>query len=417
MKRFVTRSLAATGCAAALVAIIPFLAPPGAGAATAGLPDIFEARAEVGGVHDSISVPAYFETFAPYSLSEVDNDSTHSFQAPLYPGFFLFAAAQFYGFPKPPGTSEALWPQGPKQAGVEFVPLPGGSFAESHGGTDRNHADGFATVTGLDAGALGQGGLGRSTSDVTATTEGVRATAQVTMANLALADNTFSIGSVVAHAESIATGTTGGARATGSVELVNAKLLGVPVVLTPKGLAVQNVGTNAPDTATADALLSQAGIKVRRLPDNKVVNADGTISSFDVGGVEIRFEQPTQEFAATLTFGRVRVSARAIRTTAETADAFAPSVNAGGSDAPTVLGESIGSLGSTLSPDPALTATHVANAVRDNALARPAQPTTVRIAQTSPARSGDWSVVAVLLAVAVGALAAGRRVIQIVSEP
>ena len=109
--------------AVALVAIVPFAGPSQAGAAPAGLPDIFEARAEVGGLHDSISVPAYFETFAPYSLSEADNDSSHSFQAPFYPGFFLFAAAQFYGFPPPPGTAEALWPQGPKQAGVEFIPL------------------------------------------------------------------------------------------------------------------------------------------------------------------------------------------------------------------------------------------------------------------------------------------------------
>ena len=46
--------------------------------AAPAVPEVYEARAVAGGVHDSISVPAYFETFSPYSLSEASNGAVET---------------------------------------------------------------------------------------------------------------------------------------------------------------------------------------------------------------------------------------------------------------------------------------------------------------------------------------------------
>src|SRR2546423_12706957 len=63
--------------------------------------DVFEARAEAGGIHDSIAVPAYFETFLPYSLDEASNGSAHGYHSTFYGGVFL---------PPPPGQDRAPHP-------------------------------------------------------------------------------------------------------------------------------------------------------------------------------------------------------------------------------------------------------------------------------------------------------------------
>jgi len=41
----------------------------------------------VGGIHASIAVPAYFEAFTPYSMSEASNGQSHSLSALGYAGF------------------------------------------------------------------------------------------------------------------------------------------------------------------------------------------------------------------------------------------------------------------------------------------------------------------------------------------
>src|SRR5207248_1476425 len=96
-----------------------------AGAQGESLPAVFEARAEAGAIHDSVAVPAYFETFFPYSLSEASNGSSHGYHAVFYPGFFLTAAAEQQGFPAPPGTTETLYPQGPTTAAAVSTGQPG----------------------------------------------------------------------------------------------------------------------------------------------------------------------------------------------------------------------------------------------------------------------------------------------------
>jgi hypothetical protein len=364
----------------------------------------------MGGIHDSVSVPAYFETFTPYSLSEADNDSSHSFQAVMYPGFFLFAAAQFYGFPQPPGTTETLWPQGPTAHGVEFVPAPAGSFFESRGTSNRDQADGTANVAESDLGQAGKVAVAKTTSSVHADGSGAYASGTVVLHDLSLGEGALTIGAVRARADASASGFTSGAKATSAIDLVDAKLLGVPVVLTSRGLAVGSASSAVPDTAAADALMARAGISIRRLPDTRIAQADGTIARVELGGIEIRFDQPAQEFAATLTLGRARLSVRAERP----AGASLPAVTA-----TPVAGEV---LAAPLTPDPTLTLglTVAAPTPRAAAPSRPIAPSfpaVQRVSRTDSAGNGDWSVVALLLALAVGAVAAGRRVVQIVSTP
>ena len=115
------RAVVVGACAGALAALAVVAGAWPAGAQGESLPAVFEARAEAGAIHDSVAVPAYFETFFPYSLSEASNGSSHGYHAVFYPGFFLTAAAEQQGFPAPPGTTETLYPQGPTTAAAAAV--------------------------------------------------------------------------------------------------------------------------------------------------------------------------------------------------------------------------------------------------------------------------------------------------------
>src|SRR6266540_3022656 len=102
------RRLTAAAALVTVLGCIVFVTAWPARAQATALPDVFEAHAEAGAIHDSVAVPAYFETFFPYSLSEASNGSSHGYHAVFYPGFFLTAAAEQQGFPAPPGTTETL---------------------------------------------------------------------------------------------------------------------------------------------------------------------------------------------------------------------------------------------------------------------------------------------------------------------
>jgi len=105
--------IAATCGALYLIAV-----PVPASGAAAAVPDVYESTATSGGLHASIAVPAFFEIFGPYAFAEASNGASHSYEAPGYGGFFLTAAAEQFGFPPLPGTTETLYPQGPTSAGT-----------------------------------------------------------------------------------------------------------------------------------------------------------------------------------------------------------------------------------------------------------------------------------------------------------
>ena len=293
-------------------------------AESAGPPEIYEARAEVGGVADSLSVPAQFETFTPYSLSEASNGASHGLHAVFYPGFLISAAAFQQGFPPPPGTTETLYPQGPEEGRAEAFPVSGGDggrLPQSSGRSDATSSSGealygeFAPSPELSVFS----GLAHSSAGVTESA--VRSAADVVMKDVRLGGGALVIQMLSATAEAVADGTPGGAHADGSVVMTGATLMGTPVVLTPNGLQVGGAGGEAPAATPVDALLAQAGISFRRLPDTTVESPDGTESRLDLGGVEVRFDQPDREFGMGFVMGRVSVRARAVRNEPQAAGA------------------------------------------------------------------------------------------------
>jgi hypothetical protein len=307
-----TQRRVALAALASLLALVP-LTTGGAGAADdpdGSPPAIYEARAEAAAFANSFSVPAQIDTFTPYSFSETASGSSHGLQAVFYPGFLLSAAAFQQGFPPPPGTTETLYPQGPADAKSSAFPLPfdnAGSSGTSGPAASRGEAH-YGSMGSPDSG----GTMGVSKTSVSALTATVRSTADVVLSQIRLGGGLV-IGSVVATAEATADGAAGGARNSGSVTLNGVTLSGVPLTLSPDHLQAGQQKSDVPSPEAVNPALAAAGISIRRLPDSRVASADGTESRLDLGGYEIRIDQPGREFHARYVLGHLSVMARAVR--------------------------------------------------------------------------------------------------------
>jgi hypothetical protein len=295
---------------AALVALVPVCAGVAAAQPAGGPPSIYEARAEAAAFADTLAVPADIETFTPYSLSETASGSSHGLQSVFYPGFLLSAAAFQQGFPPPPGTTETLYPQGPTEKKAAVLPLPGdGAGSSGHSGPAMSTGEAHYGMFGsADSG----GTFGSSKTSVSAETATVRSTADVVLNRIGLGGGLV-ISSVVATAEATADGIAGGAHNAGSVTLDGVTLSGVPVALTPSQLEAGGQKTDLPSPEGVNPALAAAGISIRRLPDSRVTSPDGTESRLDLGGYEIRIDQPSREFHVRYVVGHVSVFARAVR--------------------------------------------------------------------------------------------------------
>ena len=305
-----TQRRVALAAFATLLVLLP-LTTGGAGADEAGgAPlSIYEARAEAAAFADSFSVPAQIDTFTPYSMSETASGSSHGLQAVFYPGFLLSAAAFQQGFPPPPGTTETLYPQGPKDGKSSVFPLPLGAGSSGNSGPAASQGEAH-----YGSGGSGDSGgtFGSSKTSVSGATAVVRSTADVVLNQVRLGGGLV-INSVVATAEATADGTTGGAHNTGSVTLNGLTLSGVPLTLSPDTLQAGQQKTDVPSPEPLNPVLAGAGISIHRLPDTQVTSADGTESHLELGGYEIRIDQPAREFHARYVLGRVSVFARAVR--------------------------------------------------------------------------------------------------------
>jgi len=286
----------------------------GEGAGAAGAPPaIYEARAEAAAFADSFSVPAQIDLFTPYSFNETASGSSHGLQAGFYPGFLLSAAAFQQGFPPPPGTTETLYPQGPVDGKAAVLPIPfenAGSSGSSGPATSKGEAH-YGGGGSADSGAA----FGLSKTSVSAQTGTVRSTADVVLNQVRLGGGLV-IGSIVSTAEAVADGSFGGAHNTGTVTLNGLTLSGVPLTLAPDRLQAGEQKTELPSPEGMNPVLAAAGISIRRLPDSRVTSPDGTESRLELGGYEIRIDQPAREFHARYVLGRVSVLARAARSTA-----------------------------------------------------------------------------------------------------
>lgn len=381
------RIAAIAACAlAALVA-------PRAGAA--GGIDVFEARAEAGGIHDSIAVPAYFETFLPYSLDEASNGSAHGYHSTFYGGFFLTAAAEQYGAPNPPGTTETLYPQGPTKASASTFPFPGAEMGSSHGASSATGSEGGATFGGGAFGPQGSIGFGQTTTSVKVES-GVRSRATVVMHDLHLGP--LAIGAVNASAEAVSGASPGTGKATSSLTFANATVNGMPIA------NLASLGQPSP----IDDVLAQAGLTITRLPDTRAVSKDGTDSRVEIGGVKVTFAQPTQEFTLTWTLGRVQARSRAL----PALPAVAPTEGRG-------AGRGLDSegLGRVMASGSRAPVGPTDRAVATPTAARPTSATAKRIVRTTRPRTMDVTTLAALIALVAIFASLARRAFRAVASP
>ena len=352
-------------------------------AADAPVPDVFEARAEAGGEHDSIAVPAYFETFFPYSLSEASNGSGHSLNGVFYAGFFLTAAAAQQGVPPPPGTTETLYPQGPTEQSADVVPAPGGAFGSSTASSSATGSSGRAIAGGGDLPGIGHLGFGEVTTSVTAAADKVTSAAHVLMQDVTIA-GVLHIGSITGDAVAVATGSAGGATTDGHVALAGVSVLGAPI----------DVFSSIPGTGDA---LAPAGITITQQPDIRTTMPDGTSAHVHLGGVTITFSQPQQEFTLEITFGRLDVAARALHIAQLGPTILGPATQ-------TEVFEQV-QPGSVVSPESLVAAPSLPPAVNNVSTIR-------RIS----ARSADFSALAAVIAIAaIGALFT-RRALRVLVD-
>jgi hypothetical protein len=298
------------------VLTVPWIGAAGGAEAEEAPPEIYEARAEAGAVTDSVSVPAQFEMFTPYSSSEAQNNSSHGLHAVFHPGPLLDAAAFQQGFSPPPGTTETFYPQGPFEDQAEVMPLPAGlggaegSAARSSGRSGPTGSAGEARYGGFAPSPGVSVQLGQARTSATAGSI-VRSTAEVVLKQVHIGGLT--VDSVTTLAEATADGRRGGAHTSSSVTLAGATLMGTPVTLAPTGLTVAGTTAEIPATSPIDQLLAEAGISIRRLPDRQMTSPDGTESRLDLGGLEVRLHQPGQNLSTGFVLGRVSVHARAVR--------------------------------------------------------------------------------------------------------
>jgi hypothetical protein len=392
------RAAVVGACAIALAGVAVAGAWPAA-AQGESLPAVFEARAEAGAIHDSVAVPAYFETFFPYSLSEASNGSSHGYHAVFYPGFFLTAAAEQQGFPAPPGTTETLYPQGPTTASAAAVPAQPQGFGRSQSTSAADGASGSATAGGGDIAPLGHIGFAQTTSAVKAAADAVRSNAIVVLHDLTI--GSLRIGTVTAAASAVSTGQPGGATTSGSVQLADMSVAGVPVQLTPDGVVVAGSPAGLPGLEPVDQALAQAGITIARQPDRRTVAPDGGEARVQLGGVTVTLHRPEREFTATFTLGRLDLLARdqSVAPVAVSVPLPAPPIDQFVSAVPGAV------LGSTTA----------APAVAPSAAAVPAPPgrglVTEDVRSTTPVRGGDYSAIAAVVAIATALALFTRRII------
>ncbi len=270
----------------------------GSARAQVDVPDVYESSATAGGVHVEIAVPAFFEAFGPYSFSEASNEASHSYQAPLYMGFFLTAAVEQFGFPPLPGTSETLFPQGPTEAGTPQTPVDANGF-ESSGRSTATGASGSAVVTRGAVAPLFDIGLGKAESSVQADAGGVTAKSSLVLEDVGLSDGLFSIDHVVGSAQSRATGKSGEGTTAGTITLSGIRLAGIPIDLPIESLP------------TGDEL-PLGGITIERLADQRTLSSNGQIAEIHLGGFRITIDQPAAEFKFSVTIGDLIARSRVV---------------------------------------------------------------------------------------------------------
>jgi hypothetical protein len=214
----------------------------------------------------------------------------------------------------------------------------------------------------------------------------VRSTATVSMSDVDLG-GAVRIGSVAGRAQATASGQPGGAGVEGSLILSNVTVAGAPLDVP---------AFEVPAVPGVDQVFSAVGLTVRRLPEVREVAADGTSARIELGGVQFVLARPEREFTLTVTFGRLRVSARALPPVLAVEPAAATVIpgSPGGVD---VLGASSG-LPDLVPPVPAASQATPSGAVR--------------VRSVAPVRGLDASAAAALVAALVLALPVARRVIN-----
>jgi hypothetical protein len=388
------------GRIAAVLAVVALVAVPvlPAGAAPSA-PDIYESSATAGGLHASIAVPAYFEVFGPYAFAEATNGSSHSYEAPGYGGFFLTAAAEQFGFPPPPGTTETLYPQGPRTAGTPAAPVDA-NVGESSGRSGPDGASGKA-IAGRGAFAPAfDVAFGEASASVVARAKAVTSTSSIAMQDIELADGLVSIDQVTGTALSRSTGTAGGGSTDGSIAMTGLRVAGVPVDLRADGVVVAGMPFTLPDSdLPVNDVLSQAGVKIERLPDVRNVSADGQIAEIRVGGIRFTFTQPNAEVTLIVTIGDLVARSRAVDLP----------------DAPAVQLPSI----TPVSPPLVAVGTIRRPVVIDRVLPslRVGDPAVRRLVRTEPVGGGDWIAIAALAALAAPLSLLVRRAFRAAARP
>ena len=374
------RPIAVRLIAVIAVLLLAFGIPAGSARAQVDVPDVYESTATAGGVHVELAVPAFFEAFGPYSSSEASNDASHSYHAPLYLGFFLTAAAEQFGFPPPPGTSETLFPQGPTEAGTPQTPVDANGF-ESSGRSTATGASGSAVITRGAVAPLFDIGLGKAESSVQADAGGVTAKSFVVMEDVVLSDGLFSIDHVIGSARSRATGKPGEGNAEGTITLSGIRLAGIPIDLPIESLP------------TGDEL-PLGGITIERLADRRTLSSDGQISEIHLGGFRITIDQPAAEFKFSVTIGDLIARSRVV----DLADP--PPLDTSNDE--TVAPSTVGATTST----PVIRRTPG----EDSLLTR-------TIVTSTPVRGGNWIAIAALSALAAPFLLIVRRAYKAALRP
>jgi hypothetical protein len=371
----------------------------GAPIAVAAVPDVYESSAISGGLHASVSVPAFFEVFGPYAFTEASNGASHSYEAPGYGGFFLTAAAEQFGFPPPPGTTETLYPQGPQEASTPALPN-GSSLLSSSGRSSRDGAEGQATV-----GAGGQApyflvGGGHASSSVKALASAVTATSNLRLQDLSLADGLVTIDQVVGSASARSTGRAGGGTSDGQISMFGVKVAGVSVDLRPDGVVLAGAPFTAPGTGLpVDDFLAIFGITFERLPLTKTITPDGRTAEVKVGGVRFTFSQPTSEFELVVTIGDLTARSRAVDLPAPPVDVPRTVTTA----IDTTRGAIVSASGDALAPEQV---TDVPQAIASRSIVR-----------TRPVRGADWVAIAALAALAAPLMLIIRRAFRAAVRP
>jgi hypothetical protein len=368
--------------AAAIAIVCLGVAPVLPAHAATAVPDVYESSATAGGLHASIAVPAFFEVFGPYAFAEATNGASHSYQAPGYGGFFLTAAAEQFGFPPLPGTTETLYPQGPRRAGTPAAPVDGNAL-ESSGESGPNGSSGKA-IAGRGAFAPAfDVAFGEAAASVVATAAGVTSTSSIAMQDVELADGLVSIDQVTGTALSRSTGRAGGGHTDGSIAMTGLRVAGVEIDLRADGVVIAGMPATLPDSGLPiNDVLSQAGVTIERLPDVRNITRDGQIAEIRVGGVRFTFREPNAEVTLIVTIGDLVARSRAVDLP----------------DAPRVQLPSVAPVSpplvesGTIAPQP-VTLPVLPSLVVD-------EPAVRRVVRTEPVGGGDWIAIAALAALA-----------------